>query len=378
MKIPFINLKALHKTIETELNEVIKEVIDSSVFINGKYNRLFCENFADYIGVKHCIGVGNGTDGLEIALLALGISSGDEVIVPANSFIATAEAVSNIGASVVFVDCAKESFCIDVQKIEEKITPKTRCIIPVHLYGQPADMDEIMQIAKKHQLFVIEDAAQAHGAVYKGKNIGSIGDMSVFSFYPGKNLGAFGDGGAVLTNNDELAEKVLMLSNHGRIDKYDHKIIGRNSRLDNLQAAILCVKLQHLNVWNQKRKVNAQLYDHYLSDTSLSQNRFGEDKSLSIIHYPLSILIGSVYHLYVIRVENRETLRKHLFDKGIETGVHYPIGLPFLEAYKFLGHTIEEFPNTYQNQSKILSLPMCPMITEEQIKYVCSILGDRG
>ncbi|MCL2065135.1 MAG: DegT/DnrJ/EryC1/StrS family aminotransferase [Candidatus Cloacimonetes bacterium] len=369
MNIPFINLKAQQKTIEPEIKDIIQEVISSVEYINGKYNRLFCENFADFLGINHCIGVGNGTDGLEIALLSLNIKKGDQVIVPANSFIATAEAVTNIGAEVVFVDCDKESYCIDAKKIEEKINSKTRCIIPVHLYGHPADMEAIKKIAQKYNLYIIEDAAQAHGAIYNDQNIGTIGDLAVFSFYPGKNLGAYGDGGAVVTNDSQIAQKVKMLSNHGRIDKFNHKFVGRNSRLDNLQAAILYVKLKYLNDWNKKRIHNAGLYNNLL-------NSIGSDLICPIFQEKRFKDSQHVYHLYVVRVNHREALINHLQKNGINTGIHYPIGLPFLDAYKYLNLSIDDFPNTNDFQSKILSLPMCSELTEEQIVYISEKIGE--
>ena len=356
MKIPFTNLIKHQNLFGNELNKVVSEVINSADYINGKYNKIFEENFANFLGVKHCIGVGNGTDGLEIALLALKIGRDDEVIVPANSFVATAEAVVNIGAKVVFADCKDDNFNIDPNEIEKKITDKTRCIIPVHLYGCAADMDEIMAIAKKNNLFVIEDAAQAHGAVYKGRNIGSIGNIAVFSFYPGKNLGCYGDGGAVVTNDDVLARQIKMISNHGRIDKYNHIFVGRNSRLDNLQAAVLNVKLKYLKEFNQRRITFAKYYGL-------------QEQSIDFQH---------VYHLYVIRVKEREKLIEHLSNKGISTGIHYPIGLPFLEAFKYLGHQPEDFPITYKNQSQILSLPMYPELNYNEIDYIRTCLDDKN
>lgn len=357
--IPFIDLKIQIEKIRDEIDTAIKDVIDNTDFINGKHNRLFCENFAKFINVKHCIGVGNGTDGLEIALMTLGIGKNDEVIVPANSFIATAEAVTNVGAKVVFVDCAKDIFTIDVNKIEEKITPYTKCIIPVHLHGQPAKMDEIVKIAKKHNLFIIEDCAQAHGALYKGKNVGTFGDLSVFSFYPGKNLGAFGDAGAIVSDNDEYAKKALMLANHGRTDKYLHRFEGRNSRLDNLQAAILNIKLKHLATWNIQRRKCAELYYENL-------------KNVKDIILPEVISdVFHVYHLFVIRTDKREKLADYLKSNGIMTGIHYPVGLPYLEAYRYLNHTTQDFPVTHKYQSEILSLPLYPELCENDIKFIC-------
>lgn len=364
MKIPFIDLKSQIASIENEIQEVISDVISDTDFINGKYNDLFCKNFADYVNAKFCIGVGNGTDGLEIALLALGIKNGDEVIVPANSFIATSEAVTNVGAKVIFVDCQEDYYTIDANKIEEKITSKTKCIIPVHLHGQPANMNELSDIALKYNLKVLEDCAQAHGATYSDLKVGTIGDMGMFSFYPGKNLGAFGDGGAIVTNNDILAKKAKMLANHGRTDKYNHQFEGRNSRLDNIQAGILNVKLKYLKEWNDKRIDNANLYTSLLSNIE-------ELKTPKIAEK-----CNSVYHLYVIRTKYRDRLMSFLNQKGICTGIHYPIGLPFLEAYKYLKHKKDDFPVTYSYQSQILSLPMYPELTIEQIQYICNSIND--
>src|SRR5208283_2612585 len=248
-------------------DHVIAEVLSKSAFIGGPYVKSFESAFAAYCGVKHCIGVGNGTDALFIPLKTLGIDPGDEVITAANSFIATSEAITMTGAKVVFVDIDPRTYNIDTQKIEEKVTSRTRAIIPVHLYGQPVDMDPLLTIARKYSLKVIEDAAQAHGAEYKGRRIGSIGDMACFSFYPGKNLGAYGDAGAIVTNNDELAIKARMFANHGRVEKYDHEIEGINSRLDGLQAAILGVKLKYLPQWSEKRRKNAQLYNESLNES---------------------------------------------------------------------------------------------------------------
>ena len=261
MKIPLVDLKAQYERIKDEIDAAIQEVIATSAFIGGPYVRAFEEAFARFCEVKHCIGVGNGTDALFIALKSLGIGVGDEVITAANSFIATSEAITATGAQVVFCDIDPKTYNIDVSQIEAKITPQTKAIIPVHLYGQPADMDPILELARRYGLKIIEDAAQAHGARYKGRRVGSLGDVACFSFYPGKNLGAYGDGGAIVTNDDELALKIRMFANHGRVDKYDHKIEGMNSRLDGLQAAILSVKLKYLEEWTESRRQLAYLYN---------------------------------------------------------------------------------------------------------------------
>jgi len=356
MKIPLVDLKSQYKEIEKEIDSKVKEVILSCNFIGGRYVKKFEQNFANYIRTKHCIGVGNGTEALFIALKCLGITQGDEVITAANSFIATSEAITMTGARVVFVDCDEKTYNIDVKKIEKAITNRTKAIIPVHLYGQPADMDPILKIAKKYNLFVIEDAAQAHGAKYKGLNVGTIGDCACFSFYPGKNLGAYGDAGAIVTNNAELAQKVRMFANHGRKEKYNHEFEGVNSRLDGLQAAILDVKLKHLAQWIERRRTIAKMYDEGLKNTVITP-------------YVLPG-VRHVYHLYVIRIKNRDKVRKFLAEKGISTGIHYPIPLPFLKAYSYLGHKPADFPVAYSIKDELLSLPIYGDMTDEQVEYV--------
>ena len=310
------------------------------------------------IGVNYCLGVGNGTDALFIALKSLGVGSGDEVITAANSFIATSEAITMSGARVVFVDINPDTYNINVTKIEEKITPKTKAIIPVHLYGYPADMDPILEIAKNYNLFVIEDAAQAHLAESKGRIVGGIGDMGCFSFYPGKVLGAYGDAGAIVTNNKELATKARMIANHGRISKYDHEFEGVNSRMDGLQGAILNVKLNYLKEWIDSRRRNASIYHNLLID--LRNISIPREKPYN----------KHVYHLYVIRTKERNKLQEYLKETGISTGIHYPIALPNLLAYKYLGHTPSDFPVSSQYQCEILSIPMYSELKEDQIEYV--------
>ncbi|MCD4818175.1 MAG: DegT/DnrJ/EryC1/StrS family aminotransferase [Candidatus Cloacimonetes bacterium] len=357
-KVDFVDLKVQYISIHQEIDKNIDEVIKNTAFIGGKALKDFNQNFADFIGTKYAIGVGNGTDALEIALKVLEVEAGDEVIVPANSFIATSEAVKNNGGKVVFVDCLDEYYSIDVSKIEAKITSKTKVIIPVHFYGQPADMNPIIKIAKKYNLKILEDAAQAHGAVYKGRNIGTMGDIAAFSFFPSKNLGAFGDAGAIVTNDDILAKKCKMLAKHGGINKYNHKFEGRNSRLDGIQAAILNAKLIHLPKWNEARRRIAELYEKGLSQ-------------LNEIVLPKQIdETISVFHLFVIQIYERNQLATYLKENGISTGIHYPIGLPYQEAYKYLNHTKEDFPITYKNQDKILSLPIYPEMTDEMVCYV--------
>ena len=355
-------MKSQYNTIENELNDAIFKVIHDSAFIGGKYVAFFEKNFAGYIGVKHCVGVGNGTDALFVALKALGIGTGDEVVTVANSFVATSEAITMTGSKVVFVDCFEDTYNIDVDKIENAVTSKTKAIIPVHLYGQPADMGKIREIAHKYDLFVVEDAAQAHGAEYKGAKIGTLGDLACFSFYPGKNLGAYGDAGCIVTNDDTLAKKARMTANHGRNEKYNHEFEGINSRLDGLQAAILDVKLRHLDKWIERRRAVAKRYDDGLKDVVITP---------SVLSH-----VKHVYHLYVVRVKNRDRVKELLAKKGIATGIHYPIPLPFLKAYSYLGHKSSDFPVTYSIKDEILSLPIHGDMNDEQVDYVIDSLKD--
>jgi len=359
MRIPFVDLKSQYLSIKDEIDKVLSEVISNAAFVGGAYVKSFEEAFAAFCGVKHCIGVGNGTDALFISLRALGIGRGDEVVTAANSFIATSEAITMSGAKVVFADIDPKTYNIDATKVEEKISKKTKAVIPVHLYGQPADMDPVLDIAKRHHIRVIEDAAQAHGAVYKGRKIGSIGDVGCFSFYPGKNLGAYGDAGAIVTNDDELASKARMISNHGRVEKYNHELEGVNSRLDGVQAAILEVKLAHLPQWTVHRRNNARIYDRNLHNSGLITPAEIDD-------------VQAVYHLYVVRVQNRlrDKLQEYLESDGISTGIHYPITLPNLTAYAYLNHRADDFPMATKASQEILSLPMYPELEESQIAYI--------
>ncbi|MBN1407261.1 MAG: DegT/DnrJ/EryC1/StrS family aminotransferase [Calditrichaceae bacterium] len=358
MKIPFLDLKLQYEDIKDEIDQAIAGVINKSAFIGGEYVKKFEENFAKFIGTSHCVSCANGTDALIIALKALGIGRGDEVIIPAISFIATSEAVTAAGAKVVYVDVDEKHNLIDPDKIEDKITQKTKAIIPVHIYGRPADMDRILKIASKHNLKIIEDAAQSHGARYKGRMIGTMGHAACFSFYPGKNLGAYGDGGAIVTLDDALARTMKMYANHGRITKYDHEFEGINSRLDGLQAAVLSVKLKHLNDWNKNRNRIAHDYIAKLETIKGIDTPEKDDNTIS------------VFHLFVIRTDGRDKLSEHLKSKEISTGVHYPIALPFLKAYQYLGHSESDFPIAAKNQNRVLSLPIFPEMTDDQLSYV--------
>jgi len=361
--IPFVDLKGQYNSIKDEIDETIQNVFNNTSFIMGEELKNFEVEFARFCDVKYAIGVANGSDALILALRACGIGEGDEAITVPHTFIATTEAISNVGGKVVFVDIDPKTYTIDVSKIEEKITEKTKAIIPVHLYGQPADMDPIMELAKKYNLRIIEDAAQAHGAEYKDKKVGSIGDVGCFSFYPGKNLGAYGDAGMVVTNNEEIAEKIKLLRNHGRITKkYEHEIEGYSSRLDNLQAAILRVKLRHLTKWNESRRRNAKKYNELLNNIDGIVTPYEADYA------------KHVYHLYVIRTENRDRLREELKSEGVATGIHYPIPLHLQPAYKYLGHKRGDFPITEKASQEILSLPMFAELSGNQIGEIVQLI----
>ena len=359
MTIPLVDLSAQYKSIKDQIDGAITDVIATSAFIGGRYVDAFEKAFAEFCCVKHCVSVANGTDALFITFKTLGIGKGDEVITAANSFIATSEAISLTGARVVFADIDPRTYNIDVNQLETKITKRTRAIVPVHLYGQPADMDPIVALAKKHGLKIVEDCAQAHGANYKGRPIGTMGDAATFSFYPGKNLGAYGDGGAIISNDAAFALKAKMFANHGRVEKYDHAMEGVNSRLDGLQAAILRVKLDHLREWTDARRRHAYAYNDLLKHPGLIAPAEIDE-------------VTAVYHLYVIRVKAsfRDALQKHLQSKGVSTGIHYPIPLPQLKAYAYLGHTASDFPQAAAAAREIVSLPMYAELDEEKIAFV--------
>jgi len=361
MKVPFVDLKAQYLSLKDEFDAAVSQVVSETAFIGGRYATAFEAAFAEYLGVSHCVAVGNGTDAIEIALQAVGIEPEDEVLVPANTFIATAEGVSNIGARPVFVDIDPLTYHIDPAKMEEKITPRTKAVIAVHLYGLPADMDAIMSIARKHGLKVVEDTAQAHGATYKGQRVGSFGDAATFSFYPSKNLGAFGDAGAIVTNDAATADRARLIANHGQAAKNRHTIVGRNSRMDGIQAAVLSVKLPHLDGWLDARRKNAAVYNKLLADTDFVLPVEPEHSR-------------HTYHLYVVQIADRDVVQEKLAEAGIETGVHYPTALPFMEAYQHLGHTPEDFSVAHSQMGKLLSLPMYAELTAEQIEYVCDVL----
>ncbi|MEQ9063177.1 MAG: DegT/DnrJ/EryC1/StrS family aminotransferase [Vicingaceae bacterium] len=362
MKIPLVDLHAQYLGIKNEIDTAIASVISESSFIKGRHVRDFQQGFAQLMGVNHCVPCGNGTDALYIVQKMLGIGLGDEVITTAHSWIATSETITQCGARVVFVDTTKDTFTIDPSKIEEKITDRTKAIIPVHLYGHPADMDPILEIARKYGLHVIEDCAQAHLAEYKGRKVGTMGHAATFSFYPGKNLGAMGDAGCIVTNDDELVEKCRRYAGHGALKKHDHTMEGINSRMDGLQAAVLNVKMKYIHQWTNERIRVAEQYDKLFA-------------SFDGIQTPVKAEWAKhVYHLYVIKTEKRDELVTYLDSNNIQTAIQYPIALPYLEAYSYLGHSDIDFPVARRNQDLILSIPMYPELAEEAQKAVVNAI----
>ena len=364
MPVPFADLQLQYQTIKGEIDAAIAAVIRDNAFIRGPYVDAFEAQFADAVDVKHCVSCANGTDALYLALAALKVQPGDEVITTAHSWISTSAMITHAGATVVFADTDETTFTIDPAAIENAITPRTVGIIPVHLYGQPADMDAIMAIAERHRLWVIEDCAQAHLARYKGRQVGTFGSAATYSFYPGKNLGAMGDAGAVVTNDGALAEHVAMLARHGGLVKHQHAVEGINSRLDGMQAAILSAKLPHLADWTKARQNAARLYDAGLNQI--------ED----VVVPEVAAERSHVYHLYTIMHPRRDALAAHLNAHGVQTAINYPVALPFLPAYRRLGHRPEQFPNAHRAQGKILSLPMFAEITPDQQRKVTSLVRE--
>ncbi len=358
--IKFLDLHAQYLSIKSEIDDAIAAVINDTAFIGGKYVTSFEEEFATYQDAAFCVGAGNGTDALEIALESFDLAPGSEVIVPANSFIATSEAVTRSGHKVVFCDCEPGSYTLSPEDAGLRITSDTRAIIPVHLYGRPCDMDAVMALAKQHNLRVIEDCAQAHGAEFRGKRVGSFGDAAAFSFYPGKNLGAYGDAGAIVTNDESIAMRCRMIANHGRTGKYNHEFEGRNSRLDGLQAAILSVKLRHLDTWVTRRIATAALYRSGL--TGCPGIMLSDVETSGMRH---------VFHLFVIRTKQRDQLQCYLREQGIETGIHYPVALPGLPAYASPGQADEKM-FAKQSADGLLSLPIGEHLAEEDIQRVIS------
>lgn len=357
MIVPFVDLQAQYQSIKEEVNTAIARVLANAAFILGREVEAFESAFAEYVGAKFCVGVSNGTAALQLALTACGIKAGDEVIVPANTFFASAEAVSTAGATPVFVDADAVSYTIDPAKIEAAITPRTRAVMPVHLYGQAANLDPIFDIAARRNLFVIEDAAQAHGSLYKGERVGALGRVGCFSFYPGKNLGAYGEGGAVVTNDEDVARQVRLLRDHGSIQKYRHEIVGYNSRLEGIQGAVLNVKLPHLDKWNDLRREHAALYGELLKESELVLPR----------EMPYA---RHVYHLYVVQTSAREELQQSLNEAGVQTGIHYPVPVHLQPAYASLDHKRGDFPEAEKQAARVLSLPMFPELTGEHMQHV--------
>ncbi|HEX5505755.1 MAG TPA: DegT/DnrJ/EryC1/StrS family aminotransferase [Thermomicrobiales bacterium] len=366
MSIAFVDLQRQYETIAADVTAAMADVIHRSAFIGGDDVARFEREFAAYCEAAHCVGVASGTDALELSLRALEIGPGDEVITVPNTFIATAAAISAVGATPVFVDVDEATYQLDVSRLPAAITPRTRAIMPVHLYGHPADLDPILALAAAHGLAVVEDACQAHGARYQGRRVGAIGHVGCFSFYPGKNLGAYGDAGAVVTNSAELAGRIRQMADHGREDKYRHAIVGRNSRLDGLQAAVLSVKLRHLDDWNAaRRRIADALTERLLPEAAI----------------PPATAPGCepVYHLYVVRVEDRERVRAALAEAGIASGIHYPLPLHLQPAYRdaCLAAGIGEgsFPVAEAHAAQILSLPIFPELRDEELARVCAIVN---
>lgn len=363
MKIPFVDLKAQHRQLEPELRQVFDRVMANTAFIQGAEVKAFEEAFGAYCGAKHVVAMNSGTAALHLTLLALGIGPGDEVITVAHTFIASSEAISAVGAKPVFVDVHPESFTMDPAKVEKAITPRTKALLPVHLYGQPSDMDALLAIAKKHKLALVEDACQAHGATYKGAKAGTLGTAGCFSFYPSKNLGCCGEGGAMVTDDPKLAEKVRLLREHGAETKYVHKFAGYNFRMEGFQGGFLTVKLKYLDGWNEKRRALAARYDKLLAGSG--------------IQIPKEMPYAKhVYHLYVIQTDDREMLKQQLAERGIETSLHYPIPLHLQEAYRDLGYKKGDFPVTEKLCERILSLPMFPELSPEAVDQVAAAISE--
>ena len=364
MNIPFASFVPMHEEIRKDLDVAFKKVVDKSYFIQGEECEKFEEEYAAYCGTKYCVGVATGLDAIYLILKALDIKAGDEVIVPSNTYIATALAVSFTGATPVFVEPVIDTYNIDVTRIEEKITEKTKAIIAVHLQGRAADMDEINAIAKKHGLYVVEDAAQAHGARYKGQRVGALSDAAAWSFYPGKNLGALGDGGCITTNNKQIADKVRALGNYGSDYKYHHIYQGTNSRLDEMQAAFLRVKLPHLDKWNAARRRIAEVYLAGITNP--------------LIKLPLATSVDyeHIYHVFVIRCDRRDELEKYLKDNGIGTVKHYPVPMHLQKAYEDLNIKEGELPIAEEISKTVLSIPMYYGMTDEEVVYVINIINN--
>jgi dTDP-4-amino-4,6-dideoxygalactose transaminase len=362
MNIKFVDLNRQYASIAPEINEAIQRVLDRADFVLGTEVERFEEEFADYCEAAYAVGLDSGASALELGLQALGVGLGDDVLVPVNTFFASAAAIAHVGARPVFVDVDPITYTIDVSQAASLITPRTKAIMPVHLYGQPAGMQPIMQLAQQHGLWVVEDACQAHGARYNGQRVGAIGHVGAFSFYPGKNLGAYGDGGALVTNDAALADQVRVLRNCGQREKYVHIAMGGNHRLDTLQAAVLRVKLRYLDIWNAMRRNWAAHYDQLLA-------------SYELIRPLMSINVEHVFHLYVVQVESRDAIQTFLGSKGIATGVHYPLPLHLQPAFANLDYHLGDFPMAEQSAPRLLSLPMFAELTAAEVEYVAECLA---
>lgn len=366
MVIPFVDLKAQYAAISVEVNEALHSVVTNADFILGKDVELFEQEFASFCEADYAVGVDSGTSALELALRAYEIGEGDEVITVSHTFIATVAAISYTGARPILVDIDRDTYNIDAAQIEKAITSRTKAIVPVHLYGQPSDLDAVIAVARKHNLVVIEDACQAHGALYRGKPVGAIGDSGCFSFYPGKNLGAYGDAGMVVTNNRDIADRLKLLRNYGQPEKYQHTIMGYNRRLDSLQAAVLRVKLRHLDEWNASRQRAAMRYDELLKDVESIRTPYVAEES------------SHIYHLYVIQHPQRDRLLSYLREQGVYAGLHYPTPVHLQPCYENLGMRFGSLPVTEALASQVISLPMYAEITGEQIEYVCECVKRFG
>lgn len=363
MKVPFLDLQAHHAPMRAEIDRAIAEVIDNAAFAGGSFVAAFENDFARFCQCRYAIGLGNGTDALWLALLASGVGPGDEVITVPSTFMATAEAITYCGATPVFVDIDERTYTLDPAGLQDAVTSRTKAIIPVHLFGQTADMDPILEFARGRGLVVIEDAAQAHGAEYKGRKAGSMGDAGCFSFYPGKNLGAFGEAGAVVTNNSELREKICILRDHGQVRKYHHTMVGWNCRMDGIQAAVLRVKLQHLAAGNERRRQHAQRYSQALAEVATE------------IILPVEAEYAShVYHVYAVRLRERDDILRAMEAEGISCGIHYPVPVHLQPAYENLGYERGAFEVSERTSSEFLSLPMFPELTCEQVDAVAQSL----
>jgi dTDP-4-amino-4,6-dideoxygalactose transaminase len=362
VKVPFIDLRVQYRFLKPEMLPAMERVLERASFILSEDVRTFEKRFADYTGSAHCINCANGSDALEMALQALGIGPGDEVLVPAHTWLTTATAATHLGAEPVFVDSHPDHYTLDVADAARKITSRTKAIMPVHIFGQAAPMDEVLALARAHGLKVVEDCAQATGTTYRGRHVGTWGDIGCFSFYPGKNLGAYGDAGALTTQDEKLATYLRRLGNHGALQKYDNDIPGRNSRIDGLQAAVLNVKLNHLPTWLGQRRAHAARYHELLAKRGIAPPATAPQG-------------GHSYHVYAIRVPHRDQVRERLTAAEVETLVHYPKAVPFLGAYAYKKHTPEDFPVAFAHMNQMLSLPLFPELDPEQQDYVVSQLA---